>query len=140
MAGGFNLIKRVIKRDGRIKKFDSTKIFNAIVKAMNKVGDVDEKRANNMVNKVCESLEGLSEISVEDIQDRVEHVIIQTKDTVLVKEYIMYRIKRAEVREVLSAHSAWEFELRQEGFTPDDFDFEETVDAVMKEVDHKKHP
>ena len=47
-------------------------------------------------------------------------------------------MERAKVREVLSAYDSWLCELRQEGFTPDDFDFEETVDATMKKIDHKK--
>ena len=49
-------------------------------------------------------------------------------------------MKRKIAREVLSAHDSWLYELRQEGFTPDDFDFEETVDAVMEKIDHSKFP
>jgi hypothetical protein len=49
-------------------------------------------------------------------------------------------MKRKIVREVLSAYSAWITEIHEAGMGCDDFDFEETVDAVMEEVDHKKFP
>jgi hypothetical protein len=49
-------------------------------------------------------------------------------------------MERKIVREVLSAYNAWLSELRNEGMTDDDFDFKETVDAVMEKVDHKKFP
>ena len=47
-------------------------------------------------------------------------------------------MKKHVIKEVLSAYDSWLYELRQEGFTPDDFSFDETVDCVNEKVDHKK--
>ena len=47
-------------------------------------------------------------------------------------------MERKIIREVLSARESWEYELRKEGFCPNDFDFEEMVDKVSEKIDHKK--
>lgn len=47
-------------------------------------------------------------------------------------------MKRANVREVLSAYCSVLDVLKEDGLVPSDFDFEELVDKTMKEVDHKK--
>jgi hypothetical protein len=47
-------------------------------------------------------------------------------------------MKRAEIREVLSAYCSVLTELQEDGLVASDFDFEELVDKTMVEVDHKK--
>jgi len=47
-------------------------------------------------------------------------------------------MKRANVREVLSAYTAVITELQEDNLVASDFDFEELVDKTMEEVDHKK--
>lgn len=89
--------KKVIKRDGRIVKFDKNKIVIAVTKVMNAVGELDEKLASKLAEDVTASLVG-KEVSVEDIQDKVEDALIVSGRTRLAKEYILYRAKRAEAR------------------------------------------
>ncbi len=48
------------------------------------------------------------------------------------------RMKRAEVREAISAYCSVLSVLQEDNLTPSDFDFEELVDKTMKEVDHDK--
>jgi len=89
---------RVIKRDGRIAKFNTDKIVSAVLKAMEAVGEVDQQVAADVAFAVTEGLNGNKEISVEDIQDRVEEALINTGRAKLSKTYILYRAERAQVR------------------------------------------
>ncbi len=92
-----NLPSRCIKRDGRLVKFDPNKITQAIMKAMKSIGSVDEDAARKITDKVVLKIQQ-KEISVEEIQDKVEDVLIEYGNPRLVKEYILYRAKKAEVR------------------------------------------
>lgn len=89
---------RVIKRDGRIVKYNSEKIILAVTKAMKSIGKVDDEIAQNVATTVTNTLNGNGELSVEDIQDKVEDALIKLGDAQLAKTYILYRAKRAEVR------------------------------------------
>jgi len=89
---------RVIKRDGRIVKYNFEKIVLAVTKAMKSIGKVDDEIAQNIVTTVTNTLNGNGELSVEDIQDKVEDALIKLGDAQLAKTYILYRAKRAEVR------------------------------------------
>lgn len=88
----------VIKRSGEIVKFDRSKIFNAIMKAMKETEAGQNKiLANDIVNRIagvdCES------ISVEEIQDMVENELMSSDRKDVAKTYIRYRYKRELVRE-----------------------------------------
>jgi len=89
---------RIIKRDGRIAKFNSDKIVTAVSRAMASIGDVDERFAKEVAERVSSTINGSREISVEEIQDKVEDVLINSGRTKLAKTYILYRAKRAEIR------------------------------------------
>ncbi len=89
---------RVIKRDGRIVKYNPDKIVLAVTKAMKSIGRVDDSIASSVADKVTNSLNGNKEISVEEIQDKVENALIQLGDAQLAKTYILYRAQRAQVR------------------------------------------
>ena len=85
----------VIKRDGTIEKLDKSKIFNAISKAFNACGyDVDDETILDIVNDI--SL--WDEISVEDIQDQIEELLMDWDFPTVAKAYILYRAKHSEVR------------------------------------------
>jgi ribonucleoside-diphosphate reductase alpha chain len=94
-------IERIVKRDGRIADFDQNKITSAIYKAANAVGgqDLDEaKRLSDLV--VAEILsEGKKFPTVEEIQDAVEKVLIKEGHAKTAKAFILYRAKRAELRD-----------------------------------------
>ena len=91
----------VIKRDRRKVEFDKDKIKEAVLKAFNEVypnanGD-NISEANNVCKEVCGSIDKLNEISVEQIQDVVENILMGY-DTVVAKAYITYRYRRELAR------------------------------------------
>ena len=92
---------QVIKRDGRKVEFNKDKIKEAVLKAFNEVyPNTDEdnvSEANNVCDAVCNSIDKLNEISVEQIQDVVENILMGY-DTVVAKAYITYRYRRELAR------------------------------------------
>ncbi|MBM4043065.1 MAG: hypothetical protein FJ290_31635, partial [Planctomycetes bacterium] len=97
-------IPRVRKRDGRLVPFDETKIADAIFKAAQSVGGQDRQLAEELAGVVTMFLEREFENDVpgiEDIQDVVERVLIETGHARTAKAYILYREKRARRRESL---------------------------------------
>jgi len=95
----------VIKRDGRIVKFDPSKISSAIEKAYNCTHSlIVEHRIDEMVNSIVKLIGNSNKnpISVEEIQDIVEKVLIKNNLPVIAKEYILFRNKRNNQRELNS--------------------------------------
>ena len=90
----------VIKRDGRLVKFNSAKITNAINKAMaeTKIG-IDENLSAKITSEIEEKIKSESEpIHVEEIQDIVEMMLMSSDRKDVAKRYIIYRNERAKVR------------------------------------------
>jgi len=90
------------KRDGRIVPFDKKRIENAIFKAAQAVGGEDRLLAEELSNVITLFLRknyGQRIPSVEEIQDAVEKVLIETGHAKTAKAYILYREKRKELRE-----------------------------------------
>jgi ribonucleoside-diphosphate reductase alpha chain len=100
------LISKIRKRDGRVVDFDDQKITTAIFKASDAVGEPNEKLAKELSGKVVEKLKEQMEpgdiITVEQVQDIVEQVLIEAGQTKIAKAYILYREKRKEIREAKS--------------------------------------
>ncbi len=72
------MIKKIVKRDGRIVTFNMDKITDAIFKAAQAVGGNDYHEAERLASLVCDMLEekyGKSTPSVEQVQDVVEYVL-----------------------------------------------------------------
>jgi ribonucleoside-diphosphate reductase alpha chain len=96
-------IKSVRKRDGRVVAYDSNKVAEAIWKAIKATGGKDRSTAVELsikVNAILEERFGTNaEPSVEDVQDAVERVLIEGGYAKTAKAYILYRQKRAEIRE-----------------------------------------
>jgi len=96
-------IQQIKKRDGRIVRFEPSKITEAIWKAIKATGSRDrglaEKLSYEVVRKLEELFPGGTIPSVEDIQDVVEHILIEKGEAKVAKAYILYRQKRAELRE-----------------------------------------
>ena len=94
------IVVNVVKRDGRIVKFDKSKIKNAIFKAMEESGRIDE----NVLREIPDDIEYLAEHSiklfnVEDIQDLVEDFLMKSDMKDVARKYVRYRYKRELVRE-----------------------------------------
>ncbi len=97
-------LEKVRKRDGRLVPFDESKIADAIFKAAQAVGGEDRALAEDLANMVTFHLEKKFNGDVpgiEDIQDLVEKVLIETGHAKTAKAYILYRDKRARLREAL---------------------------------------
>ena len=100
---------QVIKRDGRKVEFHKDKIKEAVLKAFNEVYPNANKDnindANYVCEEVCNSIDKLNEISVEQIQDVVENILMGY-DTVVAKAYITYRYKRMLARKMNNTDNA----------------------------------
>ena len=97
------MITKIRKRDGREVPFNIEKISNAIFKAAQAVGGQDYSTSIELAEKVAiivsEKFKGTTP-GVEDIQDIVEKVLIESGHARTAKEYILYRAERSRVREM----------------------------------------
>lgn len=97
---------RVKKRDGKIASFDINKIKEAIKKAfVAKEIDYNEDIIDMLALKVSADFarkikDGI--VTVEDIQDSVEVVLIQAGYVEVAKSYILYRKQREKIRDIKS--------------------------------------
>mgnify|MGYP000581055457 FL=1 len=99
------MYKSIKKRDGRTVKFDRKKIEKAIEKAGLETGEFDAKTAKELTEKVLTVLEARNQKQlpdVEDIQDIVEDILIDSKFKKTAKAYIIYRDQHKKLREITS--------------------------------------
>ncbi|HEX7318991.1 MAG TPA: anaerobic ribonucleoside-triphosphate reductase [bacterium] len=91
----------VTKRDGTVVSFDKTKIANAIFQAAKAVGGADKKLADALADEVVlflYTLKGEKTPGVEEIQDAVEKILIESGHARTAKAYILYRKQREILR------------------------------------------
>lgn len=93
----------VIKRDGRIVEFDTTKIENAILAAFKSVDGEVSDYAKEKAGTISSYIEGyyldVNETpNIEEIQDLVEKGLMATKRKDVAKAYILYREERSKKR------------------------------------------
>lgn len=93
---------QVVKRDGEIAEFQMSKITAAIDKAFDAKEKVYSKDMIDLMalrvtadfqNKITDG-----KVTVEDIQDSVENVLIQAGYSDVAKAYILYRKQREKIR------------------------------------------
>ncbi len=94
---------QIKKRDGRIVEFDSSKITHAIGKAGKATGEFGEREARKLTMRVLTlahelRLDPIPE--VEEIQDIVERVILDSPFYKTAKAYILYREQHAQIRNI----------------------------------------
>ena len=99
------MLTKIQKRDGRTVPFNIEKIADAIYKAARAVGGNDYQEAGEMAEKVCDYLEAnvnkTGELpTVEEVQDAVEKVLVESGHAKTAKAYILYRADRTRVREM----------------------------------------
>lgn len=97
----FELVR---KRDGRLVPFDQNRIVNAIERALRVTGEGDvkkdpEKVANGVLRVLEKRFDAQHVPHIEEIQDVVEEALIAHDLPKTAKSYILYRSKRAEVRD-----------------------------------------
>jgi len=103
--GGNGLsITKIRKRDGRVVPFEKQKIVNAIFQAAKAVGGRDIETAQALADKVVElaeyqSLDDYEILTVEDIQDLVERVLVKNGHYKTAKAYILYRKQHEMLRD-----------------------------------------
>ncbi len=93
--------EEITKRDGTLAPFDSTKIYNAILKAGTSTGEFGEQESWLLTAKVLKVMEHKfveSLPSIEQIQDIVEQVLISDNYFQTAKAYILYRDQRNRMR------------------------------------------
>ncbi|RKX89388.1 MAG: ribonucleoside triphosphate reductase [Spirochaetes bacterium] len=100
-------IKRIVKRDGRIVRYDRTRIEKAVKKTVDAVSsDSDPSEiTDNVENRLRVFMKDRhpnSVPAVEEIQDLVENVLIQSGEISLAKSYILYRSHREALRDAKS--------------------------------------
>jgi len=95
--------ENIKKRDGRIVKFDSSKITSAVAKAGKATGEFDEREARKLTLRVLtlahELKLGLLP-EVEEIQDIVERILLDSPYYKSAKAYILYREQHAQIRAI----------------------------------------
>ncbi|SCJ79462.1 Anaerobic ribonucleoside-triphosphate reductase [uncultured Eubacterium sp.] len=96
-------IMKIIKRDGRTVEFDVDKIAGAIFKAAQVLGGKDREMSEYLAKQVelyllevCHN----SYPTVEQVQDAVEKILIESGHARTAKEYILYRAERTRVRDM----------------------------------------
>ena len=99
------IFKSIRKRDGRIVAFDRDKIVSAVFKAAKAVGGEDYQLAEELADAAAKYLatkKGNGIPSVEEVQDAVEKVLIETGHAKTAKAYILYRDRRTRLRDAKS--------------------------------------
>ena len=113
----------VIKRDGEIAAFDLKKISQAISKAFTAREKLYNDDIINLLSlRVTADFQSKIKdgaVSVEDIQDSVEHVLENAGYTDVAKAYILYRKNREKIRNMKSTI----------------LDYKELVNSYVKEED-----
>jgi len=100
-------MNKIVKRDGAIVTFDSSKIETAILKAAKVTKEFDEKEAAKITNKVVlmaqeianKKESNLKAPTVEEVQDAVEVALYSFGYTATAKAYILYREQRKRIRD-----------------------------------------
>ena len=98
-----NMASFIIKRDGRRETFNKQKVMNAVKKAflavdgtLTKAGVKKIRRIGDEINKRV--IKSAYPLSVEEIQDMVEELLMDTDRKDVARAYIVYRNERSKIR------------------------------------------
>ncbi len=97
------VFETIKKRDGRIVEFDSFKITTALAKAGKASGEFDVREARKLTLRVLTLAHELRlgpMPEVEEIQDIVERVLLDSPFLMTAKAYILYREQHAQIRNI----------------------------------------
>jgi ribonucleoside-triphosphate reductase len=97
------VFEKIKKRGGRVVEFDSSKITAAIHKAGKATGEFGEREARKLTLRVLTLAHEirLSPVpGVEEIQDIVERVLLDSPFHKSAKAYILYREQHAQIRSI----------------------------------------
>ncbi|MCX5782016.1 MAG: ribonucleoside triphosphate reductase [Elusimicrobia bacterium] len=102
MVGGFT---KIVKRNGKEVDFNAQKITKAILKAGESTGEFTADTAKKLtinVLSIAHQMVADHTPSVEEIQDIVENILLNSPYKKTAKAYIIYRDQHARVREITS--------------------------------------
>ena len=100
------MIEKIKKRDGRIVEFDSSKITTAIIKAGRATGEFTEREARKLTLRLLTLIHDLRlgpVPEVEQVQDIVERVLLDSPYYKTAKAYILYREQHTQLRNMTTA-------------------------------------
>lgn len=95
--------RQIKKRNGQIVPFEQTKIQQAIAKAGKATKEFAEKEARELTQKILTRLKKINPdevLTVEEIQDTVEDVLLASRFKATAKAYILYRDQHKQIREI----------------------------------------
>jgi ribonucleoside-triphosphate reductase (formate) len=102
------MFEQIKKRDGRVVPFDSSKITSAIASAGRATGEFGDREAKKLTLRVltlAHEIRLASVPDVEEIQDIVERVLLDSPYYKTAKAYILYREQHAQIRAVVAKAS-----------------------------------
>ena len=102
------MFEEIRKRDGRVVPFDSSKITSAIAHAGKATGEFREREAKKLTLRVLTLAHELRLgpcPEVEEVQDIVERVLLDSPFYKTAKAYILYREQHAQIRAIVSSAS-----------------------------------
>lgn len=88
---------QVVKRDGSIEEFNVDKIISAVEKAFKSCNKKMPQYLYDMLGALFGTLEG-DTIGIEEIQNKVEDVLVNDKHFDVAKKYIIYREQHKQAR------------------------------------------
>ena len=89
----------VIKRNGNVVPFEISKIKNAIQRAFD---SCDYKVTQETIDDIASEVDAWEDITVEELQDQVEEILMDYDYPTVAKEYILYREHNKNVRDSVS--------------------------------------
>ncbi|MDC7232336.1 MAG: ribonucleoside triphosphate reductase [Spirochaetales bacterium] len=100
------VIQRVVKRDGRVVPYNRSVIREAIAKAVEAVNGKDDELSDRLTKHAEANLivfmsdrHPNSAPAVEEIQDIVEKVLIESNEVDIARAYILYRARHEAIRD-----------------------------------------
>lgn len=97
------MFEKIKKRDGRVVEFDSSKITAAIAKAGKATEEFEEREAKKLTLRVLTLAHEMRPgpiPEVEEIQDIVERVLLDSPYYKTAKAYIIYREQHTQIRQM----------------------------------------
>ena len=88
----------LFKRDGSEVSFDESKIQRAILAAGTATGELAADQAEALTMAVLARLPGLQSLDIEDVQDKVELVMMEAGYYATARAYIVYRERHGRLR------------------------------------------
>ena len=135
----------VIKRDGTLVRFDPIKIGQALIKAYcavessRQLAQHTSEKIRRFTIQVAQDLIRRAathrQIHIEDIQDKVELVLMREGEHQVARKYVLYREQRAHEREQKNARQSQCFTVRNNDGTRSTITETELTSIVRQAVD-----